>query len=60
MAPEGPDEVAVVGSEVYLHYPDGQGRSKLSGAYIEKRLGVAATARKRSVVEKLRDLLLAY
>lgn len=59
VAPEGPDEVAVVGREVYLHYPDGQGRSKLSGAYIEKRLGVPATARKRSVVEKLRDLLLA-
>ena len=57
VAPEGPDEVAVIGREVHLHYPDGMGRSKLSGAYIEKALGVPATARRRSVVEKIRDLL---
>jgi uncharacterized protein (DUF1697 family) len=57
VAPEGPDEVAVVGREVYLHYPDGQGRSKLTGALIEKALGVPATARKRSVVQKLLELL---
>jgi uncharacterized protein (DUF1697 family) len=57
VAPGGPDEVVVIGREVHLHYPDGMGRSKLSGAYIEKALGVAATARRRSVVEKLRDLL---
>lgn len=56
-APDGPDELAVVGREVHLHYPDGMGRSKLTGALIEKRLGVPATARRRSVVEKLRDLL---
>ena len=59
VAPEGPDELAVVGREGYLHYPDGQGRSKLTGALIEKALGVPATARRRSVVEKLRELLLA-
>ena len=57
VAPEGPDDLVVVGREVYLHYPDGQGRSKLTGALIEKALGVPATARRRSVVEKLRDLL---
>ena len=51
VAPDGPDEVAVIGREVHLHYPDGMGRSKLSGASIEKRLGVPATARRRSVVE---------
>jgi uncharacterized protein (DUF1697 family) len=57
VAPDGPDELAVIGREVHLHYPDGMGRSKLSGAYIEKALGVPATARRRSVVEKIRDLL---
>ena len=57
VAPDGPDEVAVIGREVHLHYPDGMGRSKLTGALIEKALGVPATARGRSVVEKLRDLL---
>jgi uncharacterized protein (DUF1697 family) len=57
VAPNGPDEVAVIGREVHLHYPNGIGRSKLTGASIEKALGVPATARRRSVVEKLRDLL---
>jgi uncharacterized protein (DUF1697 family) len=57
VAPDGPDEVAVIGREVHLHYPGGMGRSKLTGASIEKALGVPATARRRSVVEKLRDLL---
>ena len=57
VAPDGPDEVAVIGREVHLHYPNGMGRSKLTGASIEKALGVPATARRRSVVEKLRDLL---
>ena len=53
VAPEGPDELVVVGQEVHLRYPDGMGRSKLSGAYLEKRLGVPLTARKRTVVAKL-------
>ena len=57
VAPDGPDEVALIGREVHLHYPGGMGRSKLTGASIEKALGVPATARRRSVVEKLRDLL---
>ena len=56
-APDGPDEAVVIGREVHLHYPDGMGRSKLTGASIEKALGVPATARRRSVVEKIRDLL---
>ncbi len=47
----------MIGREVHLHYPDGMGRSKLSGTYIEKALGVPATARRRGVVEKIRDLL---
>jgi uncharacterized protein (DUF1697 family) len=57
VAPDGPDELAVIGREVHLHYPDRMGRSKLTGALIEKALGVPATARRRSVVEKLRELL---
>jgi uncharacterized protein (DUF1697 family) len=56
-APEGPDELEVIGREVHLHYPDGMGRSKMGGAWIEKRLGVPATARNRKVVTAIRDLL---
>jgi uncharacterized protein (DUF1697 family) len=34
-----PDELEVAGREVYLHYPDGLGRSKLTNAVLERRLG---------------------
>jgi len=57
-APDGPDEAVVIGREVHLRYPGGMGRSKLTGARIEKALGVPATARRRGVVEAIRDLLL--
>jgi len=56
-APDGPDELRVIGREVHLHYPDGMGRSRMSGAYIEKRLGVPLTARRRTVVATLLELL---
>lgn len=56
-APDGPDEAVVIGREVHLRYRDGMGRSKLTGAYLEKALGVPATARRRNVVETIRDLL---
>ena len=48
-----PDEVRVRGREAYLHTPRGYGNSKLSGAFIEKELRVAATARNWNTVEKL-------
>jgi len=40
-----PDEFEIRGAEVYLHIPNGYGRSKLSNESFEKRLGVAATTR---------------
>jgi uncharacterized protein (DUF1697 family) len=55
--PDGPDEAVVAGREVHLHHPGGMGRSKLTGAFIERALGVSATARRRSVVATIRDLL---
>ncbi len=57
VVPGGPAGLGGIGREVFLHHPGGMGRSKLTGAFIEKGLGVAATARRRSVVERLRDLL---
>ena len=48
-----PDEVRVRGREAYLHTPGGYGNSKLSGAFIEKELQVAATARNWNTVAKL-------
>ena len=54
--PGQPEELALAGRELYLRYPNGSGRSKLNNAYIERRLGVAATNRNWNTVTKLRDL----
>jgi uncharacterized protein (DUF1697 family) len=51
-----PDEFRVVGQEVYLHCPNGYGRSKLSNAYFEKQLDVRATTRNWRTVTKLAEL----
>jgi uncharacterized protein (DUF1697 family) len=48
-----PDEFRVHGREIYLHLPNGFGRSKLTIDYFERRLGVAATARNWKTVMKL-------
>jgi uncharacterized protein (DUF1697 family) len=51
-----PDEFRVSGQEVYLHTPNGYGRSKLSNAYFEKQLDVRATTRNWRTVTKLAEL----
>ena len=51
-----PDEFRVIGREVYLRCPNGYGRSKLSNAYFEKQLDVAATTRNWRTVTKLTEL----
>jgi uncharacterized protein (DUF1697 family) len=51
-----PDEFRILGREVYLHCPEGYGRSKLSNAYFEKELGLAATTRNWRTVTKLAEL----
>ena len=51
-----PDEFAVKGREVYLHLPNGAGRSKLTIGYLEKQLGVAGTQRNWNTLLKLIEL----
>ncbi len=51
-----PDRFMLSGAHIYVAYPGGSGRSKLSLAYFEKVLGVAGTARNWNTVIKLRDL----
>ena len=43
------------GRQIYVYYPDGQGRSRLTNALIEKTLGTRVTARNWNTVLKLRD-----
>ena len=50
------DEFVVAGSEIYLRYANGSGRSKLTLDYLERRLGVAGTARNWNTVLKLVEL----
>jgi uncharacterized protein (DUF1697 family) len=52
----GADEFSIVRREVYLHCPDGYGRSKLSNAFFEKQLGVVATTRNWRTVTTLAEL----
>ena len=51
-----PDEFHVAARDVYLYTPNGYGRSKLSNAYFEKKLGVAATSRNWNTVTNLAEL----
>lgn len=51
-----PDEFSVRGREIYLHLPNGAGRSKLTIDYFEKRLGIRATARNWKTLTKLIEL----
>jgi uncharacterized protein (DUF1697 family) len=48
-----PDEFCVRGREIYLHLPNGAGRSKLTIDYFERELGIAATARNWNTLLKL-------
>jgi uncharacterized protein (DUF1697 family) len=41
------------GPEIYIYYPDGVGRSKLTGAVIENKLDTAGTARNWNTLTKL-------
>jgi uncharacterized protein (DUF1697 family) len=49
----GREQVKLTGSALYLIYPDGVGRSKLTSALIEKKIGVSGTARNWNTVQKL-------
>jgi uncharacterized protein (DUF1697 family) len=50
---KGPEMMEVRGPEIYLYYPDGVGRSKLSTAFIENKLKSAGTARNWNTLRKL-------
>jgi uncharacterized protein (DUF1697 family) len=52
-----PDEFRVKGREIYLLFPNGYGRTKLTIDYFERKLGVDATARNWNTLLKLIDLI---
>lgn len=48
-----PDRWELAGRELFLSYPNGSGRSKLTHSLIERRLGVRCTTRNWCTVNKL-------
>lgn len=52
---KGPEIARGKGKHIYIYYPDGQGRSKLTNALIEKTLGTRATARNWNTLLKLQQ-----
>ncbi|MCO6511873.1 MAG: hypothetical protein J5I65_13870, partial [Aridibacter famidurans] len=52
----GNDEFAVTGDIVYLHLPDGYGRTKLHNNFFESKLKTSATTRNWRTMNKLAEL----
>ncbi len=48
-----PEELRLVGRELYIYFPNGQGRSKLSWAIIERTLKTPGTGRNWNTVTKV-------
>ena len=53
----GPETVQASGRELFIYYPDGMARSKPTNQFIERRLGIAATARNWNTSQKILALL---
>ena len=52
----GSDVFAVVGREIFLHTPDGYGRTKLNNAFWERKLSTVATTRNWNTVLALAEM----
>ena len=51
-----PEQLFICGQEIYLHCPNGYGKSKLSNSFLENKLGIKATTRNWKTVNKLYEL----
>ena len=54
-----PDTYQVRGREIYLRFPNGMGRSKLSNQYFDSKLATVSTARNWRTVTTLLELMKA-
>jgi len=53
---KGPEMIEMRGPEIYLYYPEGIGRSKLTNAVIEGKLRTSGTARNWNTLTKLLEV----
>jgi len=51
-----PEEMHIRGREVYIYFPDGMGRSKLSWVTVEKKLKTSGTGRNWNSVTRLLEI----
>ena len=51
------EEVRRAGDNLWIHYPEGAGRSKLTPALIDRAIGSPATSRNYRTVQKLAEML---
>ena len=51
--PTGPEELRIIGQEVYIYFTNGQGRSDLSWSKVERALGTSGTGRNWNSVTKM-------
>jgi len=52
-----PDEFRVIGRHIYLHTPNGMGRSKLTSTYFDSKLATVCTARNWATVNTLLGMM---
>ncbi|HLI69104.1 MAG TPA: DUF1697 domain-containing protein [Ktedonobacteraceae bacterium] len=53
----GPEEFYLVGQDLYIYYPNGVGRSKLTNTLIEKKLKTSGTGRNWNTILQLRKMM---
>ncbi len=53
----GPEEFYLIGQELYIYYPNGIGRSKLTLTLIEKKLKTVGTGRNWNTILQLQKLI---
>ena len=53
----GPEELHIMSQEVYIYYPEGIGRSKLTNTFLEKKLKTMGTARNWNTVLRLQQMM---
>jgi len=54
--PTAPEELKIAGNEVFVYYPNGQGRTKLNWPSIERAMKVSGTGRNWNSVRKLLEM----
>src|SRR5437588_1829846 len=53
----GPEELCMIGQKLYIYYPNGIGRSKLTLTLIEKKLKTSGTGRNWNTILQLQKLI---